>query len=83
MGVTFELPDPLVARLEAEAARRGTTVEELAVAALADRYGTRAPGGQDNALDDFIGSLDSGDPDWAATDTHELRAEADRRSRPA
>lgn len=84
MSLTFDLPDSLAARLEAEAARRGTSVEELAVAALAERYGRgHEERTSEDALEAFLGSVDSGDPDWARTDTHQLRAEADRRSRSA
>lgn len=74
MTVTVELPGPLAERLTAEAARRGLTVEGLAVEALEGRYGPHTTNG--DALEAFIGSFDSGDPDWAGTDTHELRAQA-------
>lgn len=68
MGVTFELPEDLVERLEAEAERRGNTVEQLAVAASADRYVGAPSGGHDpDALGAFIGSMDSGDPERAST----------------
>jgi hypothetical protein len=86
MSMTVELPEPLAGRLAAEAARRGLTVDELAVEALerfygrpADREPTAVPS---DALEAFIGCFDSGDPDWAGTDTHELRARAAAR-RPA
>jgi hypothetical protein len=84
MTVTFELPNDLLARLEAEAARRGTTVEQLAVAALSEAYAV-SPSGDAAAdtLEAFVGSMDSGDPDWAATDTHVLRAQIDRDQRSA
>jgi hypothetical protein len=78
--VIVELPDALAGRLAAEAARRGVSVEDLAVEAIEGRYGHDQSGG--DALEAFIGCFDSGDPDWAATDTHVLRAEAAAR-RPA
>lgn len=70
--MTVELPEPLAERLAAEATRRGVTVESLAVETLEGHYGHLTPGS--DSLDAFIGSFDSGDPDWASTDTHELRA---------
>jgi hypothetical protein len=81
MRVTLDLPDALVERLEAEAARRGVTVQELAVAALREHYEGDLPGpnGDEDALDAFLGSLDSGGPAWASRDTHRLRQDADRR----
>ena len=85
MTVNVELPEALAERLAAEAARRGVTVEDLAVETLESRYGREAsarrehtPEGAD-ALEAFIGSFDSGDPDWASTNTHELRAQAEAR----
>lgn len=75
MSVTLDLPDALVERLEAEAARRGVTVQELAVAALHEHYegDLSGPNGDEDSLDAFLGSFDSGDPVWASTDTHRLR----------
>ena len=81
MTVTVELPGPLAERLAAEAARRGLTVEDLAVEALEGFYGTTRPASTSDALDAFIGCFDSGDPDWASTDTHELRTQAAARRR--
>jgi len=78
---TVHLPDDLAQRLEAEAARRRTSVEALAVEAIQGQYGTN-PKLDSDALEAFIGSFDSGDPAWAGTDTHVLRAEAARRRRP-
>jgi hypothetical protein len=85
MSVTLDLPDALVERLEAEAARRGVTVEEMAVAALREHYegDLPSPNGDEDSLDAFLGSLDSGDPAWASTDTHRLRQDADRRTQSA
>ena len=67
-----EVPEPLAGRLAAEAARRGVSVDQVAVEALEGVYGN-AP---TDALATFIGSFDSGDENWAATDTQELRAQA-------
>lgn len=78
--MSVDLPDPLAERLAAEAARRGVTVEDLALEAIEGRYGSSRPKQQTSdgvdALEAFIDSFDSGDPDWASTDTHVLRAEA-------
>lgn len=41
MTVTVELPEALAERLAAEAARRGVTVEDLAVETLSERFGPR------------------------------------------
>ena len=77
------LPDGLSQRLEAEAAARGITVEQLAVEALEGRYGVGGPPGTEpDALDTFIGGFDSGDPHWAGTGTRVLRSQvAARRER--
>ena len=77
MSVTLELPAKAQARLEAEATRRGITVDQL-VAELA----AGLPAEQDETagtLDEFFGSGDSGDPSWASRDVDELRADAVRR----
>jgi len=74
------LPDELVDRLAAEAARRGISVDALAAETLATRFpaaGTDA--NAEDPLEAFIGSGDSGDPSWASRPTGELRAEAYRR----
>jgi hypothetical protein len=61
MSVTVVLPDHLARRLEAEAARRGVSAEELAVQAIEGRYGAGAANEDDgDALDAFIGSASSG-----------------------
>ncbi len=79
VSMTVEVPEPLAGRLAAEAARRGVSVDEVAVEALEGFYGRTDPKptaeGID-ALEAFIGCADSGDPDWATRDIHELRAEA-------
>lgn len=79
VSMTVEVPEPLAGRLAAEAARLGVDPAELAVEAIEDRYGhVSGPGGTEAqaALDAFIGCADSGDPDWASRDIHELRSEA-------
>jgi len=77
---TVELPEAVVERLAAAAAERGMTVDELAAETIADRFGD-APSGSDaaDALASFIGSVETGDPDWASTDTAVLRKAADAR----
>lgn len=84
--MSVELPEPLAERLAAEAARRGLTAEDLALEAIEGRYGISRPADTSengvDALKAFIGCFDSGDPDWATTDTHILRAQAAER-RPA
>ncbi len=85
VSMTVEVPEPLAGRLAAEAARRGVSVDEVAVEALEGFYGRTDPkptAERLDALEAFIGCFDSGDPDWAATDTHQLRAQAAAR-RPA
>lgn len=42
-----------------------------------------SPNGDEDSLDAFLGSLDSGDPAWASTDTHLLRQDADWRAQSA
>lgn len=81
--MTVVVPEPLAGRLAAEAARRGVSAESLAVETLQNHYGADTespdvPGG----IESFIGCFDSGDPDWASSDTRELRAQAAQR-RPA
>jgi len=71
MSVTIELPAAAQARLEAEAARRGITLEQL-IAQLADQLPATTPPGA-GSLEEFFGSGDSGDPEWASRDIHELR----------
>lgn len=77
MPVTIDLPPEARARLEAEAFRRGITLDQL-VAELSNQFPTE--GSAAGSLADFIGCADSGDPDWATNDVHELRQEMARRS---
>ncbi len=81
--MTVVVPEPLAGRLAAEAARRGVSPESLAVETLQNHYGadTEAPD-MAGGIESFIGCFDSGDPDWASTNTQELRAQAAQR-RPA
>ena len=70
---TIELPDDVAAALAAAAADRGVSEAEL-IAELV-RSDQPKPAG----LDGFLGCMDSGDPDWAGTDTKVLRKAADGR----
>jgi hypothetical protein len=79
MTLTVQLPGELAAALEAEAARRGQTPDRVAADLLAERLPTTMTS---DPMDAFIGSADSGDPDWAGRDTHQLRTEATARRRP-
>ncbi len=69
MSSIVHVPDELAGRLEAEAARRGVSVDNLSAELL-------GAGLSPDPLEASIGSGDSGDPGWAGRDTHELRAEA-------
>jgi len=69
----IELPDDVAAALAAAAAERGVTEAEL----IAELVGSDRP--KPDGLDGFLGCMDSGDPDWASTDTAVLRKAADAR----
>ena len=74
MGV--EIPELLAGRLAAEAARRGVSVEQFVVEALNEHLDTtHTPNDAAGSLGAFIGSFDSGDPDWAGTHTHTRRVD--------
>jgi hypothetical protein len=75
MSSVVHLPEELARRLEAAAASRGVTPDELATEVLEARLPDTG------ALAAFIGSGDSGDPTWASRDIHELRAELASRRR--
>lgn len=78
------LPEELARRLEAEAARRGVNVDDLAAEALQRVLGPAAGTSERDradAVEAFIGCADSDDPGWASRDIHELRAEAAARKR--
>ena len=64
---TVELPDDVAAALAAAAAERGVTVAEL----IAELVRPEQP--KPAGLDGFLGCMDSGDPDWAGTNTKVLR----------
>jgi hypothetical protein len=78
MTVTPELLAEAQARLEAEATRRGITVDQLVteLAASLPAEQERVAG----TLEEFFGSGDSGDPSWASRDIDDLRSDAARRS---
>jgi hypothetical protein len=73
MSVTLHVPEDLASRLGAEASRRGITVEELAVEALAARFPGEATDLGREALEAFIGSAASGRSE--PFDIHQARAE--------
>ncbi len=79
MPVTLDLPPEAKARLEAEATRRGITLDEL-VAELSSRFPDPKERVKGEALKAFLGCGDSGDPTWATRDIHELRREMAERS---
>jgi hypothetical protein len=75
MGMVINLSDRVAARVSAVAAARGVTetevIEDLVMGAPAP-----APIVLDDAedpLEAFFGCGDSGDPEWAGTDTRLLR----------
>ena len=69
--VTLDLPAEAQARLQAEATRRGITLDQL-IAELADSFPAETAA-EPGTLEGFFGSGDSGDPGWASRDLHELR----------
>lgn len=73
MSMTVSLPDSLAAALEAEAARRGQSPEQVAADLLAERLPAAVTG---DPVEAFIGAADSGDTGWAGRDSRQLRAEA-------
>lgn len=79
MPVTLDLPPEARARLEAEAARRGITLDEL-VAELSNQFPSSGTTVADDALGRFVGCGDSGDAAWATSDIHELRHDVAQRS---
>lgn len=72
MTVTLDLPAEAQARLQAEATRRGITLDQL-VAEIADSFPVAGVKPAAGTLEGFFGSGDSGDPAWATRDIHELR----------
>lgn len=79
MAATFEIPEPLFERLARLAQRRGQTTEELVTEILAERAESEGQEHTTGRVDAFIGSIDSGDRDWAGTDAAELRRQAELR----
>ena len=68
----MHLPEDLAARVEAAAAKRGLSAEQVVSEAVA----AHLPGNDDtDPLEAFIGSGDSGDASWAGRDIHQLRHE--------
>ncbi len=78
MAMTVSLPEPLAAVLEAEAARRGQTPDEVAADLLGERLLPAGPGGPRRLS--FTGVLHSGEPDLAEKAEQVL---AERFRRPA
>jgi plasmid stability protein len=79
VSIAVHLPDELAARLAAESARRGISVEELTAELLGERLPSTGP---DNfALDAFIGSGSSGHRE--PFDIHRARAELAEHLKPA
>ena len=60
MTLTVDVPEPLAGRLAAEAARRGVSVDEVAVEALEGVYGPLEPTEGGDSLEAFIGCGSSG-----------------------
>jgi hypothetical protein len=73
MTLTVHLDGGLAAALEAEAARRGQSPDEVATDLLA---GSLPAAPASDPVEAFIGAADSGDTAWAGRDTHHLRTEA-------
>jgi uncharacterized protein len=64
MPITVEVPDPLAERLAAEAVRCGVGVDQLTLVEIEDHLRAHRPADESGALPAFVGSFDSGDPDW-------------------
>lgn len=79
MAATFEIPEPLFERLTRMAAQRGQTTEELVTEILAERAQVEGEEHAAGRVAAFIGSIESGDRDWAETDAGELRRQAETR----
>lgn len=76
---TVDLPEAVLERLAAAAAERGVSADELAAEILAERFGPPDENSGSDVLAMFIGSAETGDADWAGTDTVELRKAVDSR----
>ena len=79
MAATFEIPEPLFERLARLAAKRGLTPDEFVAEILVQRADAEGNESDVEALDAFIGSVETGDTGWAGTDAAELRRQADVR----
>lgn len=79
MSLRLDLPPEAEARLQAEAQRRGITVDEL-IAELSTQFAGAKARVKGAALTAFIGSGNSGDVNWATRDIHEIRREMAERS---
>ncbi len=79
MSIAVHLPEELAARLAAESARRGISVEELTAELLGERLASTGP--DNSALDAFIGSGSSGHRE--PFDIHLARAELAEHLNPA
>jgi hypothetical protein len=77
MSLTVHVPEELARRVEEAAAVRHVSPEQLAIETIESRF---PAGDEEDPLEAFIGSGDSGDPSWAERHTSELRAEALRRA---
>jgi len=71
VSIAVHLPEELAARLAAESARLGISVEELTAELLGERLPSTGP--DNSALDAFIGSGSSGHRE--PFDIHRARAE--------
>jgi len=78
MSVTVELPDDALRKLQAEAERRGVSIDVIIAELAAALPGEQtSPAG--DTLERFFGCGDSGDTSWATRDVHELRHELTER----
>jgi hypothetical protein len=80
VAATFEIPEPLFERIARLAAKRGLTPDEFVAEILVERADAESNESDVEALDAFIGCVETGDPSWAGTDTAELRRQAEVRS---
>jgi hypothetical protein len=80
VSLVVHLPEDLAARVEAAAAQRGVSAEQVVAQAVAAHLPAQHGDDDTDPLEAFIGSGDSGDPTLAARDIHQLRHElAERR----
>ncbi|MGH3848424.1 MAG: hypothetical protein ACRDRT_01755 [Pseudonocardiaceae bacterium] len=79
VSLVVHLPEDLAARVEASATKRGVSAEEVVAEAVAAHL---PAGDEQDPLDRFIGSGDSGDATWATRDIRQLRHELAARQDP-